>query len=85
MATPHPFPDGLDHRPRSGERLRRLVFNTIALGAITGAPLATVSLWLLLTNPVVAGEVADNGSVLPLARVLLMTIGKAISAVLALL
>jgi hypothetical protein len=62
-----------------------MVFNTIAFGAITGAPLATVSLWLLLTNPVVAGEVADRGSVLPLARVVLMTIGKAIAAVLSLL
>jgi hypothetical protein len=62
-----------------------MVFNIIALGAVTGAPLATVSLWLLLTNPVVAREVADTGSVLPLAQVLLMTVGKAIAAVLALL
>ena len=83
MATPHPFPDGLHPRPRSAERLRRMVFNIIALGAITGAPLATVSLWLLLTNPLVAGEVADSASALPVARVLLMTIGKAIAVVLA--
>ena len=83
MATPHPFPDGLDRRPRSSERLRRMVFNIIAIGAITGAPLATVSLWLLLTNPVVAGEVAGSGSVLSVARLLIVTIGKAITAVLA--
>jgi hypothetical protein len=55
----------------------------VALGAITGAPVATVSLWLLLTNPVLAREVADSGSVFPVARVLLMTIGKALVAVLA--
>ena len=83
MATPHPFPDGLDRRPRASERLRRMVFNIIAIGAITGAPLATVSLWLLLTNPVVAGEVAGSGSVLSVARLLIITVGKAIAAVLA--
>jgi hypothetical protein len=61
------------------------MFNIVALGAIAGAPVATVSLWLLLTNPALASEVADTGSVLPVARVLLLTIGKAIAAVLALL
>jgi hypothetical protein len=59
------------------------MFHLVALGAITGAPVATVSLWLLLTNPTVAGEVADHGSVLPVARALLFTLGKAIAAVLA--
>lgn len=83
MATPHPYPDGPDRRPRTADRLRRLIFNVVALGAITGAPVATVSLWLLLTNPVLAREVADSGSVFPVARVLLMTIGKALVAVLA--
>jgi hypothetical protein len=85
MATPYPYPDGLDRRQRSGDRLRRTIFNIVALGAITGAPVATVSLWLLLTNPVLASEVADTGSVLPVARALLITVGKAIAAVLALL
>jgi hypothetical protein len=59
------------------------MFNVVAFGAIAGAPVATVSLWLLLTDPVLAGEVADSGSVFPVARTLLVTIGKAISAVLA--
>ena len=85
MATPYPFLDGADRRPRTGERLRRTIFNIVALGAITGAPVATVSLWLLLTNPTLAGEVADTGSVLPVARTLLFTIGKAIAALLAFL
>ena len=83
MATPNPFPDGSDRRSRSADRLRRTMFNVVAFGAIAGAPVATVSLWLLLTDPVLAGEVADSGSVLPVARTLLVTLGKALSAVLA--
>jgi hypothetical protein len=83
MATPYPYPDGLDRRTRTGERLRRTLFNIVALGAITGAPVATVSLWLLLTNPALASEVADTGSALPVARALLVTLGKAFVAVLA--
>jgi hypothetical protein len=85
MAIPYPFPDGTERRPRSADRLRRKVFNIIAFGAIAGAPVATVSLWLLLTDPALAGEVAETGSTLPVARVLLLTLGKAIAAMLAFL
>ena len=85
MAIPYPFPDGGDRRPRSAERLRRTVFNIVAFGAIAGAPVAAVSLWLLLTDPLLAGEVAETGSSLPLARALLFSIGQAIAAVLAFL
>jgi hypothetical protein len=82
MATLNPYPDGPDRRLRPVDRLRRTVFHIVALGAIAGAPVATVSLWLLLTNPVLAREVADSGSALPVARALLITIGKAIAAIL---
>jgi hypothetical protein len=85
MATPYPTPDGFDRRSRSGERLRRTTFNVVACGAIAGAPVATVSLWLLLTDPALAGEVADSGSALPVARALFYTVGRAIAAVLAFL
>ena len=83
MATPYPFPDGYDRRMRPADRLRRTVFNIVAIGAIAGAPVATVSLWLLLTDPALAGEVAESGSVLPVARALFFTIGRALAAVLA--
>jgi hypothetical protein len=85
MAIPYPYPDGSDRRMRPTDRLRRTVFNIVAFGAIAGAPVATVSLWLLLTNPTLAMEVADGGSVFPVARVLLFTIGQAIAAMLSLL
>ena len=83
MATPHPFPDGYDRRARSVDRLRRTVFNIVAFGAIAGVPVATVSLWLLLTDPVLAAEVADTGSAFPVVRALFFSLGKAVAAVLA--
>jgi hypothetical protein len=83
MATPHPSPDGFDRRTRAGERLRRTMFNVVALGAIAGAPVATVSLWLLLTDPALAGEVAATGSAFPVARAFLFSLGRAIAAMLA--
>jgi hypothetical protein len=83
MASPNPFPDGLDRPTRSAERLRRTMFNIVAFGALAGVPVATVSLWLLLTDPALATEVAESGSSFPLARVLFFTLGKAIAAVLA--
>jgi hypothetical protein len=61
------------------------VFHIVAFGAIAGAPVATVSLWLLLTDPAIAGEVAETGSAFPIARALLVTVGRAIAAVLAFL
>ena len=84
MATPYPSLDGFERDVTVG-RLRRMMFNVVALGAIIGAPVATVSLWLLLTNPALAAELADNGSVLSVARLLLFTIGKAIAGLLAML
>jgi hypothetical protein len=83
MATPHPFPDGIDRRPRPGERVILTTFNVVGLGAFLAAPVAAVALWLLLTDPVLAGEVTDRNSLLPVVRTLVVAVGKAIAAVLA--
>ena len=83
MATPYSSPDGFDRRPGPGERMIRTTFNVVALGAFLGAPVAAVALWLLLTDPVLAGEVTEGGSLFPIVRTLIVTIGKAIAAVLA--
>jgi hypothetical protein len=85
MAARSSFPDGFDGRHRSTDRLRRTMFNIVAFGAIAGAPVATVSLWLLLTDPALATEVAEGGSALPVARALIVSLGKAIAALLAFL
>ncbi|MCI0433278.1 MAG: hypothetical protein L0271_06485 [Gemmatimonadetes bacterium] len=63
----------------------RTTFNVVGLGAFLAAPIAAVALWLLLTDPVVAVEVADRNSLLPVVRTLVVTVGKAIAAVLAFL
>lgn len=85
MAHLYRSPDGRHRRMRAGDRLRRAVFHLVALGSIAGVPVATVSLWLLLTNPVVAGQVADTGSVFPIARALLVSLSRAIGQLLALM
>jgi hypothetical protein len=83
MANPYPFPDGYDHRPRAGQRMIRTTFSVVALGAFLAAPVAAVTLWLLLTDPALAGEVNDGRSLLPVVRVLVVAFGKALAAVLA--
>jgi hypothetical protein len=61
------------------------MFNVVALGAIAGAPVATVSLWLLLTDPAVAASVAESGSVLPVVQALLASIGRTLATLLSFL
>ena len=88
MATPYPSPDGVDRRLRTQGRTGRVIrttFNVVGISAFAAAPVAAISLWLLLTDPVVAGDVADSGSIMPLARTLLVAVGRAIAAVLAFL
>ncbi len=82
MATSHPTPDGFSRRPRRG-RVFRTTFNVVGLGAVVAAPVAAVSLWLLLTDPLLAGEVAERNSFLPVVKTLVFAVGKAIATVLA--
>ena len=59
--------------------------------ALTGAgvlaacatPIAALGVWLLLTDPVVAADVATTGDLLPLARAIADTLGDALRDVLA--
>jgi hypothetical protein len=64
-------------------RVVRATFNVVGLGAVIAAPVAAVSLWLLLTDAVLAGEVAEHGSVFPVIKTLVYAVGHAIAAVLA--
>jgi hypothetical protein len=63
----------------------RTTINVVGLSAFLAAPIAAVALWLLLTDPVLAREVAGGDSFLPLLGGIVVTIGKAIAAVLAFL
>jgi hypothetical protein len=82
MATPHPSLDGYDRRPLRG-RVIRTTFSVVGVGAFLLGPVAAVSLWLLLTDPILAGEVAERGSLFPIVKTLVFAMGKAIAAVLA--
>jgi hypothetical protein len=82
MAASHPTPDGFSRRPRRGSVVRT-TFNVVGLSAVVAAGVAAVSLWLLLTDPVLAGEVAEQESFLPVVKTLVFAVGKALAAVLA--
>ena len=81
MATPYPSVDRYSRRRRG--RVVRTTFNVVGLGAVVAALVAAVSLWLLLTDAVLAGEVAERGSLLPVMKTLVFAVGRAIAAVLA--
>lgn len=51
---------------------------TAGLVALALAPVAAVGTWLLFTDPEVAGEVAADGSVVPLMTAIAETLGQAI-------
>jgi hypothetical protein len=82
MALSHPTPDGFSRRSRRG-RVVRTTFNVVGFGAIIAAPVAAVALWLLLTDPVLAGAVAEEESFLPVVKTLVFAVGRALATVLA--
>src|SRR5262245_51678156 len=82
MATPYPSSGDRDRRPRTGERMIRTTLNVVGVGAFLAAPAAAVSLWLLLTDPLLAGEVADRNSLFPVVKTLFFGVVKASSVVL---
>jgi hypothetical protein len=51
---------------------------TAGLVSVVLAPVAAVGTWLLFTDPEVAGEVAAEGSVLPLVRAIAESLGRAL-------
>lgn len=51
---------------------------TAGLIAMVMAPVAAVGTWLLFTDPDVAGEVAADGSLVPLVAAIAETLGKAL-------
>jgi hypothetical protein len=72
-------------RPRQTppvNRLRWRLFNVVSLVAISLAPIAALSLWVLMSDPVTAAGVIERGDLMPVAYALAKMIGKAITAVL---
>lgn len=54
------------------------VVTTAGLMAMVLAPVAAVGTWLLFTDPNVAGEVAADGSLMPLVTAIAETLGQAL-------
>lgn len=82
MATPHPSPDG-QQRPSPRGRVVVTTFSVVGVSALVLAPLAALSLWLLLTDPMAASALMERGDGLPLARSLLVAVGHALVQLLA--
>ena len=69
-------------RPRQLQKSRfwPRVFGTVSVGAVMLAPVAALSLWLLMTDSVTAAAVMERESLLPVLAALAKLIGKAIVA-----
>lgn len=83
MATLRPATDRPRQLPKS--RLLPRLFSLVSVSALTLAPVAALSLWLLITDPVTAAAVMERGDLLPVVVALAKVVGKAFAAVLALL
>ena len=70
-------------RPRQLPRSRfwPRVFGAVSVGAVALAPVATLALWLLLTDPVTAAAVMERGDLLPGVSAMLKLLGKALMSV----
>jgi uncharacterized YccA/Bax inhibitor family protein len=82
MATPHPSPDGIVRESRFARPIRTTV-NVVGTAAVVAAPLAAVTLWLLLTDPASAAAAYERGDLFGVFTVLAKTVGKAVMAALA--
>jgi hypothetical protein len=58
------------------------VFKAVSLVSVTLAPVAALSLWLLISDPVTAAAVMERGDLLPVLAALAKILGKAIMAAL---
>ena len=80
MASIRPATDRPRQAPRS--RFWPRVFSAVSLVSVTLAPVAALSLWLLISDPVTAAAVMERGDLLPVLAALAKILGKAIVAAL---
>ena len=74
-------------RPRQQPKSRLLprLFSFLSLGSVTLAPVAALTLWLLISDPVTAAAVMERGDLLPVLSAVAKLVGKAIAALIAIL
>ena len=70
-------------RPRQAPRSRfwPRVFSTVSVAAVAMAPVAALSLWLLMSDPVTAAAVMERGDLLPVLEASAKMLGKALVSV----
>ena len=70
-------------RPRQAPKSRfwPRVFSTVSIASVVLAPVAALSLWLLISDPVTAAAVMERGDLLPVLAALAKVFGKALMAV----
>lgn len=79
MATLKATTDRPRQLPRS--RFWPRVFGAVSVSALALAPVATLALWLLISDPVTAAAVMERGDLLPVLAALFKLVGKALMAV----
>ena len=69
-------------RPRQAPKSRfwPRVFSAVSLMSVILAPVAALSLWLLISDPVTAAAVMERGDLLPVLVALAKILGKALMA-----
>ncbi len=79
MTTLKPATDRPRQQPRS--RFWPRVFSAISVSAVLAAPVAALSLWLLMSDPVTAAAVMERGDLLPVLTAIAKILGKALMSV----
>jgi hypothetical protein len=72
-------------RPRQAPKSRfwPRVFSAVSVASVVLAPVAALSLWLLISDPVTAAAVMERGDLLPVLAALATLLGKAVMSALA--
>ena len=83
MATLRSTTDRPRQLPKS--RFWPRLFSLVSVSSISLAPVAALSLWLLISDPVTAAAVVERGDLLPLLQALARIVGDALASLLAIL
>ena len=81
MALSRPATDRPRQLPKS--RFWPRLFSFVSVSSLTLAPVAALSLWLLISDPVTAAAVMERGDLLPVLGALAKILGKAVVSLLA--
>ena len=79
MASPLPATDRPRQAPKS--RFWPRVLSAVSVASVALAPVAALSLWLLISDPVTAAAVMERGDLLPVLAALVKILGKALMSV----